>query len=192
MERVAIGFRTHSGWAALVAVAGSPAAPVILDRRRIEIADPKIRGSVQPYHQAAELGFRKAEGFLAKCADSSCGLAIQALRKAMDDLGSEVTACGIVLSSARPWGTLESTLASHAAIHSAEGEFFRESIKRAAEECGLPCTGVREKELLDVAARKFGMRVEALQKKLNDMGVGPPWTVDQKYAALAGWLALVL
>src|SRR5207302_3262543 len=98
--------------------------------------------------------------------------------------------CGIVLSSARPLGTLESTLASHAAIHSAEGEFFRESIKRAAEQCGLPCKGVREKELLDVAAGKFGMSVEQFQKKLNEMGVGPPWTIDQKYAAVVGWLAL--
>jgi hypothetical protein len=193
MARVAIGFRAHSGWAALVAVAGSPASPMVLDRRRIEIADPNVRGSVQPYHQAAELGLQKAENFLKRCSDSSCTLALAALRRAMDDLGSahQVIACGLLLSSGRPLGTLESTLASHAAIHTAEGEFFRESLKRAAEACGLRCNGVREKELFDVAARTFGIPVQELQVKLGAMGksVGPPWTVDEKNAALVGWLA---
>jgi hypothetical protein len=39
----ALGFRVHSGWTAMVAVAGSPASPVVLDRRRIETADTAIR-----------------------------------------------------------------------------------------------------------------------------------------------------
>ena len=46
--RTALGFRAHSGGAALVAVAGTIDAPQILERRRIVIADCK-----QPYHAAA-------------------------------------------------------------------------------------------------------------------------------------------
>ena len=50
---VALGFRAHSGWAALVAVAGSPRPacppiePLVIDRRRIELARAGV--PVQPY-----------------------------------------------------------------------------------------------------------------------------------------------
>ena len=184
--RVGLGFRVHSGWAAAVAVAGSPLSPVVLDRRRIELADRSIQGSVQPYHAAKELGMQKAESFLKRCAESSGALA----KKAIDDFRShhQVAGCGILLSSGRLPATLEGTLASHAAIHTAEGEFFREAIKHACEQCGLSCRGVREKELLALAATKFG----AFQLRLNELGktLGPPWRQDEKYAALVGWLAL--
>jgi hypothetical protein len=183
----AIGFRVHSGWAVAVAVSGSPLSPVVLDRRRIEIADRSIRGSVQPYHAAKELGMPKAESFLKRCSESSQGLA----QKAIHDLRGrhQVIGCGILLSSGRLPVTLEETLASHAAIHTAEGEFFREVIRRACDECGLSCMGIREKELLALAAPKFGADV---QLRLNEVGktLGPPWRQDEKYAALVAWLIL--
>jgi hypothetical protein len=53
VERAAaIGLRCHSGWAVVVAVGGSPEAPTVFDRRRIELADAT---PAQPYHQAASL-----------------------------------------------------------------------------------------------------------------------------------------
>jgi len=190
----AIGFRVHSGWAVVVVVTGSPRAPSVLDRRRIEIADRAIQGSVQPYHFAKELGLKKAESFLKRCADSSCALAHAALHKAIDDLGGahEVVGCGILLGSGRPMTTLEATLASHAAIHSAEGELFREALIRASEQFGLSCQGVREKELYMVAAAKFGLPSDDLHRRVNELGksLGPPWTQDEKGAALVGWLAM--
>lgn len=194
-QRAAIGFRSHSGWAALVVVAGSPVAPAILDRRRIEIADRTIRGSVQPYHAAAELGLPKAAAFLERCADSSRALALSALRNVIDDPrldGHQVIGCGILLSSGRPAASLEATLASHAAIHTAEGEFFREALIDASQRCRLPCKGVREKELFEMAAPAFGLTADEVQRRVNALGktIGPPWRQDQKYAALAGWLAL--
>ena len=49
-----VGFRCHSGWAVMVAVAGSERRPVLLDRRRVElVCGPQPR---QPYHAVAEEG----------------------------------------------------------------------------------------------------------------------------------------
>src|ERR1700724_3329232 len=95
----AIGFRVHSGWAAVVVVAGSPLTPAVLDARRINIADRTIQGSMQPYHAAKELGLKKAESFLKLCTDSSCSLARAALHNAIHELGGahEVIGCGILL-----------------------------------------------------------------------------------------------
>src|SRR5205807_2629305 len=49
------GLRVHSGWAALVAVAGPLAAPAVLARRRIELVDEASPGGRQPFHAARNL-----------------------------------------------------------------------------------------------------------------------------------------
>jgi len=186
----AIGFRVHSGWAALVAVAGSPASPAVIDRRRIRIADPSVRGSVQPYHKAEELGVSKAREFLDQCAKASQAMAKTALRGAIRELRQhDVEVCAVLVGSGRPGGTLESILASHAAIHSAEGDFFRHSLASAAAACKLPVRKVKEKELLDLARAKFHMDVNQHVSQLRKT-LGSPWTQDEKLAAIAGWLAL--
>ena len=67
---VRLGFRAHSGWAALVAVGGSAGSPTAIVRRRIELADPAIAGSVQPFHAAEQLDLKKVEKFIELCTDS--------------------------------------------------------------------------------------------------------------------------
>jgi hypothetical protein len=183
----AMGFRVHSGWAALVVVSGSPGAPAVLDRRRIEIADRSIRGSVQPYHRAAELGLSKAKAFLDRCAKASRAMAKAALLEAIRDM--PVECCAMLLSSGRPGGSLESILASHAAIHTAEGDFFRDAIVSAAAACKLPCRKIREKALLALGETTFQMDVGQQTYEMRKM-LRAPWTQDQKFAAIAGWIAL--
>jgi hypothetical protein len=177
----ALGFRVHSGWAALVAVAGSVREPEVLLRRGIEFADFENHATVQPYHAAAEMTLPKAEKFLARLAEEARELAQKPIRQAIEELKPRRVACAaMTLSSGRPTGSLEATLASHPAIHTAEGEFFRSVVRSACEDCGLQCHGVKEKELAPHIAP-----IADLRKLL-----GPPWQRDQKLAALAAWLVL--
>jgi hypothetical protein len=92
-----------------------------------------------------------------------------------------VTGCGIVLGSGKALPGLEGILASHALIHTAEGEMFREVLVWAAHELGLTVTGVRVKELDAMALE----RIDSFGKL-----IGPPWTEDQKYATVAALTAL--
>jgi hypothetical protein len=188
MAGKAIGFRVHSGWAAMVVVSGSPRAPEILERRRIEIMDRSIPGSKQPYHYAAELSIAQAQSHLARCAKRSREMAAEAIEDAIRRHHPSIGGMGI--SSGRPAGTLEATLASHAAIHSAEGEFFREAITQALEVCELPCRNFKEKELVKLAAEAF--QLPDLETRLTEMRkiFGSPWTQDEKFGALAAWLAI--
>ena len=48
--RAAVGFRVKSGWATAVLLAGPAAAPRVVDRRVIELSDPAVPTSRQPYH----------------------------------------------------------------------------------------------------------------------------------------------
>ena len=191
----AVGFRAHSGWAAVVVVSGKLASPLVVDRRRIEIADPRIPGSKQPFHAAEGLPFKEAHRLIQRCTDSTDSLADRALRALVGDLEEKcyrVVGCGLLLASGRALPDLAAILASHALIHSAEGEMFREALVRASERCGLAVTKVRERELFETAAATLGTAADTIQRRLAELGrpLGPPWTQDQKLAALAGLLAL--
>jgi hypothetical protein len=192
--RAALGFRAHSGWAALVIVAGSPRAPAVVDRRRIELVNPRTPGGKQPYHAAEKLELKKAEELVRRCTSDARGLARRALRAVVNDLRDkdhDVVGCGILLGSGRPATTLAATLASHALIHTAEGELFRDVLTHASEHCGLAVLGVRERELFARGAAELRVPVEELQRRVTEMGrtMGPPWTQDEKHATLVGWLA---
>jgi hypothetical protein len=178
-----------------VAVTGRLNAPSVIDRCRIEMADPATPGSTQPYHAAAGLDLKKAEEFVKRCGDSATHLAEQAVRALIDKLrekNHEVLGSGILLGSGRPAPALAATLASHALIHTAEGELFRSALTRAIERCGLPLTAIQERELWARSSVDLHMTMDELQHSIIEMGrpIGPPWRQDEKYAALVGWLAL--
>ena len=182
--RTALGFRAHSGWAAMVAVAGTMDAPRVLERRRIVIADAEMPGAKQPYHAAAELPFPEAEALVRNAIESSRALAREAMEAAVQALrsqGHEVAGCAVVLGSGKALPGLKGILASHALIHTAEGEMFRDVLVWAAQNLRLPVTGVREKALDATALQRIGT--------LGKL-IGPPWTQDQKYATVAALMAL--
>ena len=193
--RAALGFRSHSGWAALVVVAGSPGAPIVIERRRVQTADPRIKGSLQPYHAAKEMKLADAEAFLDRCHAATQRMAETAVREAVAELagkGHTVAGACVLLGSGRPATGLAATLRSHPMIHTAEGDFFRAALKAACESCGLPVLGVREKELVQEAAAALGISAEHLQLRVAALGksIGPPWRQDEKLCAIAAWLAL--
>ena len=114
----------------MVAVAGTPGRPVVLARRRIETADTAIPGSRQPYHAAERLGVDRADTLIRQCRDSSMRLAegaVSAMVAELEQRGVKVVGAGILFASGRVLPDLASILRSHALIHTAEGEFFRDS-----------------------------------------------------------------
>ncbi len=195
MTHAALGFRAHSGWAALVAVAGPLRSPMVIDRRRIELADCGVPRPVQPYHAAQRLDLKEAEEVVRHAVNEARRLARRDLRAVVNHLramGHQVVGCCILLASGRPAGTLAETLASHALIHTAEGELFRGALTNACEHCRLPVTGVRERELYARGAAELHLPVEELRRRMTELGrdIGPPWGQDQKHSALVAWLAL--
>jgi len=194
-KHCAIGLRAHSGWAALVVIGGKPESPELIARRRIEIADTKISGSKQPFHTAEPMNFPDAKAHIDRCSKSTLRLSTEAITAAIDglrDRGCEAKTCGIILVSGRTLPALEVILKSHALIHTAEGEFYRQALVEAASRCKLPVRGVKERELHDRAAQELAKTAVEIERRIAAIGkaAGPPWTQDQKYAALVAWMAL--
>jgi hypothetical protein len=196
MQATAVGFRAHSGWTALVALSLTKGSPTVLDRRRIELVKTFTYTYRQPYHTAKGMSLKEAENFIACCQDEARGLAssaIRTLQKELDRVDCKLVRCGLLLASGRPLPGLEQILASHALIHTADGELFRNAIVHASKRCRIHVQAVKERELLDRASKSLGMRPDALKNRIAELGrsFGPPWGQDEKFSALAAWLALV-
>ncbi len=132
------------------------------------------RGPRQPYHAAEALALEEAESLIRECREGALELAVTAVGELQREFGA---ICAGVLAG-RPWRAppLANILKSHAAIHTAEGVFYREICIEACERCGVRVAAVAEREM--------AARVAALPK------LGPPWTADEKLACLAAWEAL--
>ena len=195
MQRASIGFRLHSGWAVAVTVAGSIASPSVVDRRRMQLVKDFTYKFRQPYHTAAQMPRKEAAEFIKKVETEARALArsgIDALQRRLTRVGFEVVGCGLLLSSGRELPVLAQILASHALIHTADGELFRDAIRHACTHCRLPVSGIKKKDLFGVAAKSLRLEAAALKLRLTELGkpVGAPWTQDEKLAALAAWLSL--
>ena len=179
----------------LVAIAGPLRSPLVVDRCRIELVDTRTSASKQPYHAAQKLNLKEAAKLIKRSSEGANRLAKQAVRRAVAALqtkGHDVISGGIVLASGQPLPALAEILASHARIHTAEGELFRSALIHASKQCNLPIAGVRERELFARGAAELQISAGELRQHVTEMGrsVGPPWGQDEKNATLVAWLAL--
>lgn len=190
-----LGFAPHSGWAAVVAIGGTRVLPLVLARERLELADASLAGAKQPYHAIEALPLEKARERLVKFQASAARLAAAGLRMLVQTAraaGIEPLAAGILDSAGRDGATLEAILASHALIHTADGNHFREALGAACTAQKLPFTRIRQRDLASEAARELKRAPQELTAAVARLGreVGAPWGADQKGAALIAWLLL--
>ena len=79
MKQATVGFRAHSGWAAMVAVSVEKGAPTVLARERIELVETFTYRFRQPYHTAEKLPLGEARKFVALVEVEAARLAHRAL-----------------------------------------------------------------------------------------------------------------
>jgi hypothetical protein len=193
---VAFGVKAHSGWAALVALGEHGRRLDVVERRRLALVDDEdAEWAKQPYHAAEGLAAADAEAVVTRAIAAAHARAEDALTRLLAERraqGDEVVACGVLLGSGMPAWSVAEILAVHMRMHKAEGELFRDALAKGAERAGLPCIGVRDKEVEAVAGKVLSLPAAELSRRLGEAGrrAGPPWARDQKEAALAAWIAL--
>jgi hypothetical protein len=167
--RVAMAFRAHSGWAVLVSVCGSITSPTVIHRRRVSLANSETSAPVQPFHAARSMALEDARAFLGRCADNATAMAKSAILDAFDSLDKqrlEIAVACILTRSGKATQDLAVVLRSHALIHTAEGEVFRDALKSACEDCGLPVSRVPERELTSRSATAFGLNPKEVELRV--------------------------
>jgi hypothetical protein len=169
-------------------------APVVLARQRIHLVETFTYEFRQPYHTAEKMLAGQAREFIARMQTEARRLAYRAigeLASRTQEQGVRLTRCGLLLASGRPLPPLEKILASHALIHTADGELFREALLHASASCGLQEFTMKEKELLDRAGQVLRVKPNELMRRVTELGrpFGAPWSQDEKFATLVAWLA---
>jgi hypothetical protein len=195
IETAAIGFSAHSGWAAMVVLGGSAAAPQLLARSRVELIDNRDPESKQPYHTVEFLCIEEATGRLDGYVAVATRLARDSIRAQSEEFerrGIAIRSAGIIDSSSRKQLSLSSILASHALIHAADGDHFRNALFVAAEHCRLQVCRIPLKGLEAHAAKRLRRPVGRILEIVDKLalGKGAPWGADQKKAALLAWTLL--
>lgn len=193
-RRVALGFRVKTGRAIVVALAAPAAKPQILFRREVQLCDPKVPESRQPYHGAIMPFVPAAPQAVArgrKVAEKVAIAVVKDLRRELRAAGYGLTGVALVVASNPDVARIGS---SHVRAHALEGILFREVLEAGARACRVPVTIVLERHALARASATLRRRESALRRALAEFGlkVGRPWRAEEKSAALGAWLALSL
>jgi hypothetical protein len=195
---VSLGFRIKSGYAVVVMLGGSRQTPSAVARRIVELSDPHVAATRQPYHA----GSGKEEDDAREIA-RRIRIVEHCAARAIATLMRE--ACG-----GRPGGPGARNGARHAGLvvgslidpqqvgnphiraHASEGRLFRTVVEDALGAHGVSATIFVERDLAAAAADTLRQDERAIGQVLDGFGkvLGRPWRADEKAAAIAAWIAL--
>ncbi len=176
MTSAALGWRSHSGWAVLVAIDGTPTQPRVLARERVQLVDEPLPRMTYHAIEQYELSLRDGKALVGKVRRAATTEAVKAIKAAARAHDAETV--GVVGKVRTVPDDLQRILASHSLLHAAEGALYEEVLIDAAAKVGLPAVLVEERTIeiphaLDVAGKELG----------------PPWQKDHKLAAAAALIA---
>lgn len=173
-------------------LAGSAAAPHVLEHHALELWDPEVPDSRQPYHAGLGLEPAHADPIVKRACDAARAVALVAVEKLVAGLrtaGCEPRGMGLVVGSD---GDPTKIANPHVRAHASEGRLFREILEAGAAACELPCFVLVEHDAYDAAAKALRRNADSLQRAVTELGRGlpGPWRAEEKTAALAAWVAL--
>jgi hypothetical protein len=202
----AVGFRVKSGYAIAVVLDGSRQTPRPVASRIVELSDPAIAETRQPYHDgfykteedARELARRVA--IVKRCARKSVAALLgqmerEPLRLARPEpvegrarSGQAAVRAALVVGSLIDPATVANP---HIRAHAREGQLFRTVLEESLAAHAVDCDVIVHKQLASQVAKELG-RPASVARAVASFGktLGGRWRAEEKAAAMAAWLAL--
>jgi len=197
----AIGFRVKSGHAIAVILQGSVESPLPVARQVVELCDPAVAETRQPYHSG--LGQAEADpktiARRVKIIERAASASVSGLaaKLGVDRLeqGRTGSSRRVECRAALVTGSVidpESVGNPHIRAHAYEGRLFRTVLEQALVAHGIRASVIVEKQLAEMARRRLARSDRAIKQRLSELGTafGSPWRSDEKAAATAAWMAL--
>ncbi len=184
---MSLGLRVKSGWAAAVLLSNSRATPRVIDSRVIDLADPAVPHSRQPYHA----GFGTAQTNTAKVDRLIRGIerfSRHAIAALVDEYREHlrVRAATVVVASLTDPASIAN---QHMRAHASEGQLFRAVLVHALEGCGLKVRVVLEREVYELLGKQLHGSASVAKRKVATLGeTQNRWRAEQKVAAAGAWL----
>jgi len=185
------GFRVKSGWATAVLLQGPVESPRIFDRRTVELCDPAVPESRQPYHAAMGMleedaaKLQRRTDLVRRAAERS----VRELLQAYQSLGCAPRTAALVVGSVIDPAAIANP---HIRAHALEGQLFRTVLEEVLKAAGLACAMILEKKVYARAAAALGQTEDEVKRTVSALGrsIGGSWRADDKLAAAAAWMRL--
>jgi hypothetical protein len=189
-EPAAVAFTLHAGRAVTVVLTGTRRDPQMILRHEIDLADPWVKESRHPYHQA--LGARSPDGERAlrrgcRAARASAGREMRNLVRGMKSHGFDPRGAAIVVSSVADPARVAS---AHARAHAEEAKLYRDVVEQTLVTSGLDVKIHLDATLRPAVAKQLDRVAVDVMLKSFARAVGTPWRAAEKHASLAAWLVL--
>jgi hypothetical protein len=190
-QTAALGFRVKSGWAAAVLLTGPTRSPQLCDVRRIDLSDPRLPETRQPYHAAMgkletdTTKINRRVSVVRSIAQQSLATLLASYRQK----GYAIRRAALVVGSQVDPDSIAN---SHIRAHAFEGQLFRSVLGEALQACRIRTEILVERNAYAQAAAKLKDSNDNVQRMIRDLGrvAQGPWRAEQKLAALAAWLTL--
>jgi len=190
-QTAALGFRVKSGWASVVLLTGPIGSPALRDNRTIDLSDPRIPETRQPYH--ATFGQLETD---AKKTSRRTDIVHRITKQSITDLLSDYQRKGYVLTCASlvVGSRLNpATIANpHIRAHALEGQLFRAALEQALNAHDVHTAILLERDAYNEAASQVKKSSDDVRRAIQNLGrfTDAPWRAEQKVAAVAAWFAL--
>ena len=191
MQNTALGFRVKSGWAAAVLLMGPARSPHVCRSFAIDLSDPKLPASRQPYHAAmgkletnARKLKRRVQIVRRVTKQSVAQVLLDCRRKNL-----KVRQAGLVVGSQIDPALIANP---HIRAHALEGALFRTVLMDALRAGSVRARVFNERDAYSEGAIQLKRPAVELHRQIENLGrlVDGPWRAEQKLAALAAWIAL--
>jgi hypothetical protein len=190
-QTAALGFRVKSGWAAAVLLTGPARSPQLCDVQRIDLSDPQLPETQQPYHAA--MGKLETDGrkvnrrvdVVRRMAEKS----IATLLASYQQNSYKIRRAALVVGSQIDPGSIAN---AHIRAHALEGRLFRSVLKQALQAHRIRTDLLIERDAYSQAAVELEQSNEKVRRVIQNFGrdTEAPWRAEQKLAAVAAWFAL--
>ena len=193
-QTAALGFRVKSGWAAVVLLTDTAHSPQLSDVSRIELCDPRLPETRQPYHAAMgklETNSTKLDQ-RERVVRSISQQALTILLKGYQQKGFRIRRAALVVGSQIDPAKIANP---HIRAHALEGQLFRSAMEQTLQDHKVRTDVLLERDAYSIVAARLRQSSHDVERAIQDFGRSAPakrgpWRAEQKLAVLAALFAL--
>ena len=194
-QTAVLGFRVKSGWAAVVLLANTARCPQLCHICRIELCDPRLPETRQPYHTSTgkletnPTKLNRRERVVRKVSKQS----LTELLKRYREKRFRVKRAALVVGSQINPGDIANP---HIRAHALEGRLFRSAVAQTLQHYEIRTEVLLERNVYASVAARLKQSNDDVKRAVQGFGrsipaKAGPWRAEQKLAALAAWFVLV-
>jgi hypothetical protein len=189
-----LGFRVKSGWTAVVLLTDTAHSLRLSDVNRIELCDPRLPETRQPYHAATgkletdSTKVNQRERVVRSISQQS----LTRLLKGYQQKGFRIRRAVLVMGRQIDPANISNP---HIRAHALEGRLFRSAVAEALQDHEIRTEVLLERDAYPSVAARLKQSSDDVKRAIQDLGrsapaKGGPWRAEQKLAALAALFAL--